>query len=286
MAAAGTRVADIVDDSGMKLTVPFIADTAGGLYVGQSASVSIVGTFYTLDGAVSKISTGNLTTDGGNSVRMVEITVPNPGTLKKGDKGTAVIGGVAANDAGEFDYIASSPVIAEAAGKVVRQDVIAGDKVSAGTAVLTLENEAMTNQQQQNALAIKDASLSLDNLQEQLKNYNLTSKINGTVIKKNVDKNDALSAANMGSMAVVADLSKIIVKVKVDEMDAPKIQVGKVVTLTADADPEQVFGGRVEFIGETATAVNGVALYEVKLTLDDPGRLMPGMNVTAKITLD
>ena len=53
MVTAGFKVADVVDDSQMKLTIPFLSDTISGIFAGQSAEVSIVGTFYTLTGTVS-----------------------------------------------------------------------------------------------------------------------------------------------------------------------------------------------------------------------------------------
>jgi len=157
--------------------------------------------------------------------------------------------------------------------------------VYVGKVVANLESDALVSQQQQNALSIKNAKLSLDNLTSKLDNYNIKAKMNGTVIKKNVDKNDTLSQANIGNMAVIADLSKIIVKVNVDELDVPKIKVGKAVTLTADADPNKEYQGTVELVGESGTLVNGVALYEIKIVVTNPETLMPGMNVTAKFDL-
>ena len=284
MLPANAKIADVVDDSKMKLSVPFVSDIANNIYVGQAVTVSIVGTFYTASGSVSNISSGELTMNG-SKVKMIDVTVTNPGTLKKGDKGTATINGVACNDAGEFDYTSSGTIIAEVPGKVSQKNIEVGDKVYVGKVVANLESDALVSQQQQNALSIKNAKLSLDNLTSKLDNYNIKAKMNGTVIKKNVDKNDTLSQANIGNMAVIADLSKIIVKVNVDELDVPKIKVGKAVTLTADADPNKEYQGTVELVGESGTLVNGVALYEIKIVVTNPETLMPGMNVTAKFDL-
>jgi len=286
MVTAGAKIADVIDSDNMKLSVPFITETAQNIYVGQSAKVNIVGTFYELTGTVSHISTGQLTTANGSNVKMVEILVLNPGTLKKGDKGTATISGIACNDSGEFDYAASGTITAEIAGKVSQKHISVGDKVSVGTVAVTLTNERLLTQRKQYTLNISDAQLALNNLTNNLDNYNITSKINGTVIKKNVDKNDTLTAANISNLAVIADLSKIILKVNVDEMDVKKIKVGDTAVITSDADLSKEYSGKVEFVSETSTNTNGVALFEVRIYIEKSEDLMPGMNVTAKFNLN
>ena len=283
MLMANARVADIVNDDIMVLKVPFIDETASSIYVGQSASVTIVGSFFTVDGTVKKITSGHMVSNGGNVIKIIEIDVKNPGTLKKGDKGTAVIGYAACNDEGTFDYSESGALIAEVGGKVVNLGRSVGDHITKGSIVTTLENDTFSTQQQQNSLAIKEAKLTLENLNNQLSKYNITSTINGVAIKKTVDKGDQITAANMSKMAVIADLSKIIFKMNVDELDVNKISEGQRVTFTADAAPETEFSGVVEFISASGTVVNGVSLYEIKVSIENPEGLMPGMNVNAKI---
>ena len=278
------KIADVVNDDVMVLKVPFIDETTNGIYQGQNATVTIVGSFYTVNGTVKKVTSGHITSSDGSVVKIIEINVPNPGTLVKGDKGTAIIGNVACNDAGTFDYSNYETVIAEVSGKVSKLNLSVGDHVSGG-AIATLENDTLTSQQQQNSLSIRDAKLALDNLNNQLEKYNITSTINGIAIKKNIDKGDNLTAANINNMAIVADLSKIIFKMNVDELDVSKLKVGQSVLINADAMPEKEFKGKVEFISASGTQVNGVSLYKITVALENPEGLMPGMNVNAKITL-
>ena len=217
---------------------------------------------------------------------MVEITVNNPGTLKKGDKATATIGSIACNDAGQFDYASSGAITTEVAGKVADKKIKVGDKVNAGSVAIVLTNDALLNQRQQYALNIKDANFALKTLNDKLPDYTITSKLNGTIIKKNVNKNDTISATNMGNLAVIADLSKIKLEVKVDEMDISHIKVGDAVSITTDADASKKYKGTVDYIGKSGTNTNGVALYDVKIVISDFQDLLPGMNVTAKFNLD
>jgi HlyD family secretion protein len=268
----------------MVLKVPFIDETTKGIYEGQSATVTIVGSYYTVNGTVKKVTSGHMTSTDGSVYKIVEVNVPNPGTLVKGDKGTAVIGNVACNDAGIFDYSDYETVIAEVSGKVSHLNISVGDHISGGI-IATLENDILTAQQQQNSLTIKDAKLNLENLNAQLEKYNIVSTIDGIAIKKTIDNGDNLTAANINNMATIADLSKIIFNMNVDELDVSKIAVGQRVTFTADAMPEKEFVGKVDFVSQSGTQVSGVSLYKITVVVEDPKGLMPGMNVNAKISV-
>jgi HlyD family secretion protein len=285
MVVANGKIADVVDNHVMVLKAPFIDETTNGIYQGQSATVTIVGTSYTVNGTVKKVTSGHMTSSDGSVYKIVEINVPNPGTLVKGDKGTAVIGNVACNDAGIFDYSNYETVIAEVAGKVKNLNISVGDRISGG-AIATLENDALTTQQQQNSLSVKDARITLDNLNSQLEKYNIASTIDGIAIKKNIEKDDNLTAGTINNMATIADLSKIIFNMNVDELDVSKISVGQSVSITADAMPEKAFSGKVDFVSSSGTIVNGVSLYKITVVVENPQGLMPGMNVNAKISID
>lgn len=285
MVSPNGKIADVVNDDVMVLKVPFIDETTNGIYQGQSATITIVGWFYTVNGTVKKVTSGHMTLSDGSVVKIIEINVPNPGTLVKGDKGTAIIGDVACHDAGTFDYSDYETVIAEVSGKVNKLNLSVGDHIANGGVVVTLENDTLTSQQQQNNLSIKDARLALDNLNNQLEKYNITSTINGIAIKKTIDKGDNITAANMNNMATVADLSKIIFKMNVDELDVSKLKVGQTVSITADSMLDKTFNGKVDFISTSGTQVSGVSLYAITIVVENPEELMPGMNVNAKITL-
>ncbi|MDP4291087.1 MAG: biotin/lipoyl-binding protein, partial [Bacteroidota bacterium] len=50
--AIGTPVCDIVNDEQMILRVPFLVENAQNIFVGEPATVPLVGTYYTLNGSV------------------------------------------------------------------------------------------------------------------------------------------------------------------------------------------------------------------------------------------
>lgn len=299
---ANAKIAEVIDDSNMTLKVPFIDTDADQLSVGQSADVSMVGTSYAMTGTVTRVGSGHGVSASGNSVRMVEVTVANPGALKDGDKGTAVIGGIACNDAGEFEASGSETIIAQAAGQVESLPIKEGDHVNAGVQVASLKNDALVNNQKQNELSVRDALLALNMQKEQLSKYVVKAPISGVVTKKTVKAGDTLSAANMAGMATIVDTSRTIFKLKVDELDVTKITMGQKVEFTADSMGDTVYTGTVDYIdtisapdagaasGQAAAMAaggapvgSGAVLYPVTVVVDDPYGLYTGMTVNAKI---
>lgn len=285
MVAANGKLADVVNDSVMVLKVPFIAEYADSLYPGQSAEVTLIGSFATVYGTVSKISSGHSVSADGSVVKMVEIDVPNPGALSKDDKGTAVIGGTACSDAGVFDYSETGTILAEIAGRAGYITYSEGDRINAGEILVRLDSDSLTAAQEQNALAIRDAQLSLASQTDQLKNYRITAPISGTVITKNVKAGETITATTMqkGPLATIVDLSAIKFKMQVDELDVPHVRPGQSVLVTADAMPDTTYHGTVESVGTAGTQVSGVALYDVTVVVNDPDGLKVGMGVNARI---
>ena len=71
----------------------------------------------------------------------------------------------------------------------------------------------------------------------------------------------------------------------IDETDISKIQVGQRVEVTADAMPGETFGGTVTNISLEGSSQGGVSTYPVTVTLDNTDKLLPGMNINAKIVI-
>lgn len=84
------------------------------------------------------------------------------------------------------------------------------------------------------------------------------------------------------------DMSSMIVKTKVREIDLYKLGVGKPATIEVDAYPNQKFPGVVDFIGVLATTdvlrPTDEKFFELKVVIKQPDtRLRPGM--TARVTI-
>ena len=284
--AAGSPIADIIDRDTMKLTVPFHSADAAGFYIGQAATVYVDGTAETLSGTVDKIAVVEQAGAGGTLVREITIAVSNPGALSPSSTGTASISGADCAASGPFANAAQSTVTARTSGKLESLRVSEGDRVSKDQILGSFEASDMDSQIESARLSLRSAELSLQSTRDQLDNYTITSPISGTVIEKNFKAGDNLDATTSGYLAVIYDMSKLTFDMKIDELDIGKIQVGQEVRITSKALEGQEFTGRVSKININGTTAGGVTSYPVTVDIDDPGDLLPGMNISAEILVE
>ncbi|MBQ2897650.1 MAG: HlyD family efflux transporter periplasmic adaptor subunit [Clostridia bacterium] len=282
----GTKIADVVDDSIMRLKIPFNANDAESLYAGQSITVRLDGSAYELDGKIAKISTGSTSSSVGVSVKTVEIEVNNPGTIKEGEKAIAYTNEYACNESGTFEVNEQRTITADVSGDVSWIAIGVGDKVSKGQKVAELTSKSVLNSAKRSSLSYKDAQLNLDNLYEDMENYTITAPISGTVISKETKAGDKLDNSNKSTvMAVIADMSRMLFEIPVDELDIAKLKTGQEVSVTADALEGKRFSGYIDKISIIGTTSNGVTTYPVTVVVNEPEGLIPGMNVDAEITV-
>lgn len=286
--ANGAKIADIVNNRTMTLSIDFLADFASNIYVGQTAQIELIGSFSTATGTVCEIATGSMPNKYGVSVTTIKIDVPNPGGILKGDQATAIIGDYACNSPGTFDYKSEITVVSKASGTVKKLNVSVNDVVYAGTILATLDNSSVLDSLEQSSISLQDAQLSLDNYNDKLEDYSITTPISGKVIQKNIKAGEKLDNTNASTpMAIISDLSSLVFTISVDELDISKISLGQTVNITADALEGQHFTGIIDNISIVGTSSNGVTSYPVKVLIDNSEEcdLIPGMNVDATIVI-
>lgn len=282
----GMQLAEITDTSVMVLKIPFNTSDAASLYIGCPADVVLDSNSYRLTGRVSRIATGSITSAGGVSVTNVEIEVDNPGTIKAGDTATAVANGVACNTEGTFEENDIQYITAKVAGEVSWISIGEGDLVTAGQKVVQLESDSLQTSLKNSRLSLSDSNLNLQNLYDQLDDYTIKAPISGTVISKTTKAGDKLDNSNSKTvMAIIADMSKIIFKISVDELDIAKMEVGQEVTVTANALEGRTYTGYVDYVSIVGATSNGVTTYPVTVVVNEPEGLIPGMNVDARIVV-
>lgn len=283
----GTKIADLVDMDTLLLSLPFNEGEADLIGVGNSAQVMLTSSFYSLSGTVTRVSNSSLISAEGARVKMVDIEVQNPGAIKPGDMATALVGEVACNGPGTFEYKLETAITAEASGEVVAMNFGKGDKVRAGSVVAVLDSSTAANTRANSQISLRDSQLSIENYNKQLEDYQITAPISGTVLKKTSKAGDTLDNSNASVvMAVIADMSTIIFEMNVDELDISKIKVGQRVSVTADAMEDRNYTGRVDYVSVVGTTQNGVTTYPIKIVVENPEDLIPGMNVSAEIVVE
>ncbi len=286
---SNAKIAEIINTDYMLLKIQFISSEAQQLYVGQNATVNLENSFAALDGEVTAVATGTLINADGVPVSNVEIKVANPGAVMPGERATAVVGSFACNAPGTFEYYETETVLAKTSGEIVSLNYREGDKITAGSKILTLESDSATKNARQNQLSVQDAQVSLQDQYDKLDDYNITAPISGKVIQKTAKAGEKLdNSTNKSAMAIIADLSTLVFEISVDELDISSIEVGQTVQITADALAGKIFTGYVDNVSIVGTSSNGVTSYPVKVVVDnsEESGLIPGMNVNASIVVE
>lgn len=282
---AGQEVATVLDASTLLLTLEFPAADAANFTVGQAAQVTLDGTFEAVSGTVRSVSGADALSSGNLLVRTVTIAVNNTGSLTTAQAATASVNGVSALASAKFSYQNEQTITASTGGTVTALCVKEGSSVSADTALVRISGKELTKQVQNASDNLRSAQMSMEDTEDQLNNYTITSPISGTVISKEVKAGDTVSnTAGSTSLCTIYDLSYLQMTVNVDELEILSIKEGQSVTITADAISDRTFTGVVTSVSKAGTTAGGTTTYPVTIRIDDTGDLLPGMNATAEIT--
>lgn len=103
----------------------------------------------------------------------------------------------------------------------------------------------------------------------------------GTITVLNVAEGDRVAINDV--VAHVTDYKKLQTSITVDELDITKIKKGQEVEITANAFEDETFTGKVKTVAREGEYSNGASTFEVKVTINDPGKLKVGMSVEVNI---
>lgn len=295
----GSQIADIYSDALMKLRLPFLREEAALIPVGSQAVITLSGTGEQLPGVVTIVSSMDETLSGGRLVRYVTITVANPGGMTGDMTATAVVGEFSCSEEGSFtvsvDKTMSASISGNSSVEIAGLLVNEGDYVTEGQPVFTITEksakdllESYKNSLEQAEEGLESARNKLESTQDNLENYTITAPISGQVIQKAAKVGDNISRSGNtdNAMAVIYDLSSLTFEMSIDELDIQKVEVGQAVEVTADAFEGETFTGKVTNVSLQSSYSNGVTNYPVTVTLDEAGKLLPGMNVDGTIIID
>ena len=280
---SGQEVAVIRDSSKMLLTLEFPAADAANFSVGQSAAVTLDGTFEQLDGTVTSVSGTDALSAGNLLTRTVTITVKNAGGLTTAQAATASINGVSSIGSATFAYQAERTLTAQASGTVTSINVQEGSEVAKDDIILGLSGDDLTESIQSASESLRSAEISMQNLQDAMNNYTITAPISGTIIEKDAKVGDAVKAGD--TLCIVYDLSYLEMGINVDELQISSITVGQKVQISADAVPDKTYVGTVTRVSMKGTSNSGTTTYPVTIRIDDTDGLRPGMNANAEIVV-
>ncbi len=136
---------------------------------------------------------------------------------------------------------------------------------------------------------VEKSGIPINQSADQFEGSNIVAPMDGIVLTKNAEIGESItsgvSSFNAGTVLfTVADVSKMIVKAGVNEVDIGKIHVGMPVKVTLDAYPKVAFAGRIDRIAPAVRIDDKVRVFDVEIRLDAQGReLRSGM--TANIEM-
>lgn len=244
---SGGKIATVYSDKYMKLQVPFLEDDAESISVGSGATVTIVGTGDEVWGSVTAVSSASMPTESHAIVKYVTIELENPGALTINDKATAVVGSVASNNVGTFEYINDVTITAKTSGEIKSLAITAKDGVYSGQVIATLESDTMETSLDNAIIAVEDAQISLEKTvrsaenttddstvlsaqlalddaklsledskislakaKKNLEDYTIKAPIDGTVVTKNKKAGDNLENSSASSSGTGANAMAVI----------------------------------------------------------------------------
>ena len=145
--------------------------------------------------------------------------------------------------------------------------------------------------------ALLEAQSTLKAQEERVTWTTVIAPMSGTVTRLNVEAGEIVtsgrSAFSQGAaILTIADLSRMVVKTRINEVDIAKIALGQKVEIRVDAYRDKVFEGRVSEIAPSAYTPDqrggqqgdGTITFEVIIeVIGSPAELLPGMSADVDI---
>lgn len=116
---------------------------------------------------------------------------------------------------------------------------------------------------------VEQAKLSLREAELRLQDAQIVAPFSGTVISVPAEEGQMVAATKV--ILTLADLSKLQIKLAMDEIDVSQVKVGQQAMLTLDALPNlRSIQGQVERVAMAGITTQGVVNYQVLVSVDKP----------------
>lgn len=282
--AKGAQVAELNDDTRLRLEQYYSYAYAGDLYVGQTVQVSIPAMMTTIPGTVEAVHMVSRITPEGSKLFSADIVVNNEGSLTADMAASAIVTvngeTVYPYEQGKLEYYRTTILTTTVGGTVLANNLVDYLQVSAGQVLVRIdaeqsESELFTIQQ-----SLDTAKADLEAAEKNLANCKATAPIDGMVIGLTMQPGDEIAANT--AVVTISDTSSLIVSANVDERNISYIKAGMPVELDQWGTPAF---GTVETVSMSSTVNNGVATYPITISVDNSeGNLQVNSYINFKIT--
>jgi HlyD family secretion protein len=155
----------------------------------------------------------------------------------------------------------------------------------------------LTADVQKAELEVQRAREKVNEARRELEQMTITAPIPGMVVYLEIWKGNAMSKVQEGDspwpgqgLVNLPDLSEMIVKAVVSEVDAAKVDSGQQVIVTLDALPEKQYNGEVRkksTLARKKDPGSKINVFDIEIgILDKDDKLKPGMSASCKVIME
>lgn len=169
-----------------------------------------------------------------------------------------------------------------ASGQALDQATAAVKRSEAGVALARAQIAAQSARVAQSKASLAASQYDLGRTQ-------ILSPIDGVVVDRKIDPGQTVAASFQAPVLfqIAQDLSKLQVKIMVDEADIGQVREGQTVKFTVDAYPDETFQGTVTQVRKQPETQQNVVAYAVIAQAENKGgRLLPGMTANADVVIE
>lgn len=160
--------------------------------------------------------------------------------------------------------------------------------------VARIEVDLAENEVKARSIASKLARIALAVARDRLRYTEIVSPIDGTVLEVGIEAGEVVTPGVQQTfegrpLMVVGDLSTLVVKSELNQIDIAKIEVGDLAELSFDALPGRRFSARVTKTAPAAVLPKGktVEVFPVEATLTETSTtIRPGMTADVRFAID
>ena len=264
----GPVVAQLNDDTKMRLEQYYSYAYAGDLYVGQKVEVSVPTLMTTISGTVEAVHMVSRITPEGSKLFSAEILVDNEGALtaEMVASATVTVDGetVYPYEPGKLEYYRTTDLKSTVNGTILVNNLVDYLQVSAGQVLVQIDGESSENEMFNIQQSLETAQEELEKAEKNLANCSAVAPIDGTVIGLTLQPGDEINTQN--PIVTISDTSTLTVSATVDERNISYVKAGMMVDLN---QWDTLATGTVESVSLSSTVNNGVATYPMTITADN-----------------
>lgn len=262
--SVGTKIATLVNDRKLKLSLYFSYAYENDIRTGQSVQVTIPAVMQAFDGRVEKINKVSYISPEGGVYFEAVIVFDNPGTLsEKMDASAVLTTGDGADiypyQNGQTQFYETRDVLTKAGGPIIGQgNLLNYANVGEGEALLYLGSDTIDEK-------IRTQQEVLDKATEAMGNFNAVAPIDGQVFSCTLEPGQNVKEGD--TVITISNTTTMVVDIQVDSRNIGFIQAGMTMELTDDyGNPVMGTVTNVAMQGEVGT---GTTTYPVTLEVDN-----------------